>query len=159
MYSVAERDRAFMDEIVKNKTRTGEKQSSEQRNSPSEGTHSEVVAVVPVIEETPSIRKEKVTTGKIRVERKTTRELKKIQIPVKIEEIEIKRIPFNERVVEIPQTRVEGDTTIIPLIEERIVMERHYILKEEVRVRRVVREEINDVEAEVGSQDITIERD
>ncbi len=35
-----------------------------------------------------------------------------------------------------PETRQEGDTLVIPIVEEILVVERRLVLKEEVRVRR-----------------------
>ena len=37
----------------------------------------------------------------------------------------------------MPEARQEGDTTIIPIVEEVLVVERQLVLKEEVRIRRV----------------------
>ena len=36
----------------------------------------------------------------------------------------------------MPATRVDGNTTIIPIVEEVIYTEKHLILKEEIRVTR-----------------------
>jgi len=37
----------------------------------------------------------------------------------------------------VPPISQEGDTTIIPVVEEIVVVERRLVLKEEVRIRRV----------------------
>ena len=37
----------------------------------------------------------------------------------------------------MPEVRQEGDTTIIPIVEEILVVERRLVLKEEVHIRRV----------------------
>jgi len=37
----------------------------------------------------------------------------------------------------VPSISQEGDTTIIPVVEEIVVVERRLVLKEEIRVRRV----------------------
>ena len=37
----------------------------------------------------------------------------------------------------MPSISQEGDTTIIPVVEEIVVVERRLVLKEEIRVRRV----------------------
>ena len=39
--------------------------------------------------------------------------------------------------IDVPPTREEGDTTILSVVEEIIVIERRLILKEEVHIRRV----------------------
>jgi stress response protein YsnF len=51
--------------------------------------------------------------------------------------VEIERVPIDRTVEVAPPTRQEGDITIIPVVEEFVVVERRLILKEEVRVRRV----------------------
>jgi stress response protein YsnF len=50
---------------------------------------------------------------------------------------EIQRVPIDRTVEIVPPIRQEGDITIIPVVEEVIVVERRLVLKEEVRVRRV----------------------
>jgi stress response protein YsnF len=51
--------------------------------------------------------------------------------------VEIERVPIDQTVEVVPPIRQEGDTTIIPVVEEVVVVERRLVLKEEVRVRRV----------------------
>ena len=53
------------------------------------------------------------------------------------ERVEIERVPIGRPVDAIPPVRQEGDTTIMSVVEETIVVERHLILKEEVRIRRL----------------------
>ncbi len=50
------------------------------------------------------------------------------------EGVQIERIPVNEVVSELPTVRTEGETTIIPVVEEVLVVEKRYRLVEEVRV-------------------------
>jgi uncharacterized protein (TIGR02271 family) len=51
--------------------------------------------------------------------------------------VEIERVPIDRTVEVAPPIRQEGDITIIPVVEEFVVVERRLVLKEEVRVRRV----------------------
>ena len=53
------------------------------------------------------------------------------------ESVVIERVPMNKAVDAIPPIREEGDVTIMPVVEEVVVIERRLILKEEVRLRRV----------------------
>ena len=53
------------------------------------------------------------------------------------ERVEIERVPIGRPVDAIPPVRQEGDTTIMSVVEETIVVERRLILKEEVRIRRL----------------------
>lgn len=51
--------------------------------------------------------------------------------------VEIERLQIDRTVDVAPPVRQEGDVTIIPVVEEVVVVERRLVLKEEVRVRRV----------------------
>ena len=53
------------------------------------------------------------------------------------ERVEIERVPIGRPVDAIPPVRQEGDTTIISVVEETIIVERRLILKEEIRIRRL----------------------
>jgi uncharacterized protein (TIGR02271 family) len=52
-------------------------------------------------------------------------------------QIEIERVPIGRTIEGVPPVSHEGDITIIPVVEEVVVVERRLVLKEEVRVRRV----------------------
>jgi stress response protein YsnF len=51
--------------------------------------------------------------------------------------VEIERVPIGRTIEVVPSISQEGDTTIIPVVEEIVVVERRLVLKEEVRIRRV----------------------
>ncbi len=53
------------------------------------------------------------------------------------ERVEIERVPIGRVIEAVPPVREEGDTTIISVVEEIVVVERRLVLKEEVRLRRV----------------------
>ena len=53
------------------------------------------------------------------------------------ETVEIDRTPIGRQIDAMPAVRDEGDTIVIPIVEEVLVIERRLLLKEEVRVRRV----------------------
>lgn len=55
---------------------------------------------------------------------------------------EITRVPVNRPVEQPPEVRTEGDVTIIPVVEERLVVERRLVLTEEIHVRRVQAERV-----------------
>ena len=53
------------------------------------------------------------------------------------ERVQIDRIPIGRQVDAVPPVRQEGDTTILSVVEETIVVERRLILKEEIHIRRL----------------------
>src|SRR6266481_2072168 len=55
--------------------------------------------------------------------------------------VEIERVPIGRTIEVVPSISQEGDTTIIPVVEEIVAVERRLVLKEEVRIRRVTTKE------------------
>ena len=47
------------------------------------------------------------------------------------------RVPIDREVDAVPSIRTEGDVTIIPVVEERIVVRCQLVLREEVHVRNL----------------------
>jgi uncharacterized protein (TIGR02271 family) len=83
-----------------------------------------------------SVEKEAVETGRVRVNKQTrTREVF-VDEDLLREHAEIERTPIGRQVFEAPPVRQDGETTIIPIVEEVLHTERRLILKEEVKITR-----------------------
>jgi uncharacterized protein (TIGR02271 family) len=83
-----------------------------------------------------TVEKEAVETGRVRVSKHThTREVAIDENLLK-ESAEIETIPIGRQIFEMPVVRHEGETTIIPIVEEVLHTERRLVLKEEVRITR-----------------------
>jgi len=93
--------------------------------------------VVPLHEEAVSITKQQLITGGVQVSTVTHERKHLVDELLACESVEIDRIPIGKTVEYAPQVREEGDTIIIPVVEEVLVVERRLLLKEEVRLRRV----------------------
>ena len=52
-------------------------------------------------------------------------------------EVVIERVRIDRIVEDVPPVRTEGDVTILPVVEEELVLVRRLVLKEEVRIRTV----------------------
>ncbi len=61
------------------------------------------------------------------------------------EHVEVERVPINQVIDQPAVTRREGDTLIIPVMEEVLVVEKRLILKEEVRIT-TRRSEVRDTQ-------------
>lgn len=94
-------------------------------------------ATLQLLAEDLSVTKETRETGRVRVSTHTREREALIDEDLARERVEIETIPIARRIDAIPQVRQEGDTTIIPVVEERLVVDRQLVLKEEVRVKRV----------------------
>lgn len=72
--------------------------------------------------------------------------------------IEIERVPIGRMVEAVPPIREEGDTTILPVVEEVVVVERRLVLKEEVHIRRLRSTERHQEVVTLRTQDAVITR-
>ena len=73
--------------------------------------------------------------------------------------VEIERFPIDQTVEAMPPIRQEGDITIIPVVEEIVVVERRLVLKEEVRVRRVSTKEQHQETLVLRQQEAVVTRE
>lgn len=90
-------------------------------------------------EEQAEITKTKVVDRRVRLTRTTHAEEKVLETELSQEQVVVEHVLKNVPVEEnnIPQVREEGDTLIIPVIEEQVEIIRRYVLKEEVHIRKV----------------------
>ncbi len=91
---------------------------------------------IPEIEEQLEIRKEIIETGKIRVRKTVTASETVVDEPLFTESYDIDRVPINRIVGETTESRYEGETLILPIFEEVLVVEKRLILREEIRLTR-----------------------
>jgi stress response protein YsnF len=73
-------------------------------------------------------------------------------------QIERRRIDQPVPYEEPPGTRTEGDTTIFPILEEIVVVEKRLILREEIRVTRIRQERPSSQEIAVKREQLHVER-
>jgi uncharacterized protein (TIGR02271 family) len=92
--------------------------------------------VLPVLEERLEVSKREVETGRLRLQKRVREEEQTVDEPLLADEIIIERVPVNRLVDRPAAARMEGDTTVIPLFEEQIVLQKRLVLREEVRVTR-----------------------
>ena len=59
----------------------------------------------------------------------------------------------------MPDVRQEGDITIVPVMAEEIVVTKRLILKEELHIRRVRREETRQHTVTLREQTVDVERE
>lgn len=93
--------------------------------------------VIPVVEERLEVARERVETGRVRISKSVEAREVVVDDPLKRETVRVEHVPINQVVTgEVPQVREEGDVTVIPILEERIVTRTELVLVEEVRIHR-----------------------
>ncbi|MCW6508658.1 YsnF/AvaK domain-containing protein [Lichenifustis flavocetrariae] len=92
---------------------------------------------VELIEEVADVGVRDVVTGRVRVETRVKQFEELARMELQSDVVEVSHVPIGRAIVgDVPQTRVEGDLTIIPIFEEIMVVEKRLVLKEEIHIRR-----------------------
>ena len=73
----------------------------------------------------------------VRASRTTSFRDQAVEADLNQELVVVERVAIGRIVDAVPPVRQEGDVTIMPVVEEELVMVRRLILKEEVHLRRV----------------------
>ncbi|WP_447984667.1 YsnF/AvaK domain-containing protein [Nitrospira sp. Nam74] len=97
---------------------------------------SEKPIVVPVVQEELQVGLQKTETGRVQITKSVQERDVLVQQASMHEEIEVERVSVNRFIAEPASIRYEGDTMIIPVMEEVAVIETRLRLKEELRVTK-----------------------
>ena len=114
--------------------------------------------VVPLHAEEVSVAKKRVVTGQVKVGTITRESEQLVEELLEHEHVEVERTAIGKEVDKAPPVREEGDTLIIPILEEIVVVERRLLLKEEVRVRRTREKQPYQERVVVRKQEAVITR-
>src|SRR3954470_22218552 len=87
--------------------------------------------VIPVIEEDVVAGARPVKTGSVRVDKHVEKRIRRVEAPLLHEDVEVRHVPINKVVSEAPSVRRHGDTIIVPVVEEELVITKRLVLKEE----------------------------
>lgn len=105
----------------------------------SEPLGDEVTHVLPIIEERAIVRREITETGRVRITRQVHETDEQVNVPLQHEEVAVEHVSLNQTLpagAQAPATRYEGDTLIIPVVREIVVVETRLLLVEELRVTK-----------------------
>ena len=126
--------------------------------APREEPAETIYAVVPVVTEDLEVQKRRVETGTVRLTKVVHEREEEIDEPLWREEVEVTRVPI-QRVVEAPPpVREDNGTTIIPVVEEVLVVEKRWMLREEIHIRRRRIETHQPQHITLHSEEVQVER-
>jgi uncharacterized protein (TIGR02271 family) len=121
-------------------------------------TADESTLVVPVIDETLTVHTRQRETGLVQIRKTIHERIETVDPLLYAEEVEVERVAVN-RFVDAPMpVRHEEDTTIIPLLEEVLVVEKRLLLREEVRITKARREVHNPQTVKLREERVEIVR-
>ena len=92
--------------------------------------------VMPVVAEELRVERRVVETGRVRLTKKVFEREEVIDASVMREEVDVRRVAVNRPVSEPPPVRYEGETMIVPVFEEVLVVEKRLVLREELHITR-----------------------
>jgi stress response protein YsnF len=114
--------------------------------------------VIPLAAEQAEVSKRTVPVARVTVRTVTEERDEVIDVPVATERVEITRVPMDRIVDSAPPIQEQGDVTIIPVVEEVIVVERRLRVKEEIHLRRVRTSGCHHETVKVRAQTVDVAR-
>jgi uncharacterized protein (TIGR02271 family) len=114
--------------------------------------------VIPIIQEEITVEKQVIETGKVRISKRVSEHEELVDVPLFREEVSVERVPINLIVEARPPVRQEGDTMIIPVVQEQIVVQKKLVLVEELRVRKQIIEHHAPQSVNVLKEEVDIKR-
>lgn len=116
---------------------------------------------IPVIEEQLAVGTRVVDTGRgVRIHKTVSEQAVTIDERLAREQVEVRHVPVDRIVAlsEAPATRYEGDTLVVPVLEEVLVVERRLRIKEELHITRVRHEEHYRDTVPLKAEQVVVER-
>lgn len=113
---------------------------------------------VPVVREEIEVRKDVVEAGRVRVSKDVSHHVRPVDTVVAHDEVSVETVPINVYVDLAPSIRQEGDTTVIPVLREVVVVTKYLLVVEEVRITRRRVETVDRQEVEVREEVVEVER-
>jgi len=114
--------------------------------------------IVPVIMEELDVQTRQVETGAVRLTKTVHEREELIDEPLWQEKVEVKRVAVNRVVDSPPSVRHEGDTMIVPVLEEVLVVEKRLMLIEELHISKQRVETHNPQRVTLRSEEVAVER-
>lgn len=113
---------------------------------------------VPVSREEVEVTTRVVDTGRgVRVSKTVTEQPEEVRETLWHETVDVQRVPVDRVVAEAPPSRYEGDVLIVPVLEEILVVEKRYRIREELHITRVRRQHEHRETVPLRVEDVRVE--
>lgn len=98
---------------------------------------------IPIVEETAHVYKRAGTTDRVTVRTGVEELTTTVDQELLRGEVTVRRVPVDRAIDAAPAVRTEGDVTIVPVVEERLIVRKQLFLVEELHLSRAtVRERV-----------------
>ncbi len=126
--------------------------------APTTGNRDDMLATIPLVEERFQVTKREIESGRVLVRVSVDERQETLSEKVSRDDVQVEHVAKNVRVTEVPHVRLEGDTTIVPVVEEVLIVEKALVLVEEIHIRRRTVSETVKIPVTIKSERATIER-
>jgi len=114
--------------------------------------------VLPISQEQLNVDRRTVQTGSVAIHKTVQEQVQVVDEAIFSEEVNVERVPINQPVDTPPPVRHEGDTLVIPLVEEVLYVEKRLVLREEIHVKKLRRELHDPQQVTLRQEKVEIER-
>jgi uncharacterized protein (TIGR02271 family) len=114
--------------------------------------------VVPVLEEEVEVHRRKVARERVRVTTQVSEREQVVDLKTVHEDISVERVPIGRVVDAAEAPRQEGDTLVVPVYDEVLVVEKRLVLREELRLVRTRSEHVDQQRVTLRREDVQVER-
>src|SRR5690606_33264616 len=114
------------------------------------------VQTIPVMEEELVVDKHTKRSG-VRVHKAIHERQEEVDLTHSTVDVKVERVPIDRIVDAPPGVRTEGDTTIIPVLEEVAVVEKRWMLREELRITRHRFDQPQSQRVTLRREEVTVE--
>lgn len=115
--------------------------------------------ILQVVAETATLQKRDIVTGRVRVSTRTETAEELVSAVLDGSDVEVTRIGVDRDIEVAPPVRTEGDVTVIPVVEEILVVEKRLVLREEIHIRQTKKPQSVELPVTLRKQHAVIERD
>ncbi len=114
---------------------------------------------IPVLEERLDVRARPVEIGRARVRKDVEERVERHPVRLRRQEVRVERVPIDREVAGVVEPFMDGDVYVVPVLEEQVVIQRRLVVREEIRVRRVLSEREETLEVPLRGERVTVEED
>src|SRR5215208_5296144 len=94
--------------------------------------------------------------GVVSVRKRVRTDRERIEVPTRREEVTVERVPVSEGTA-ATEAQIGDEEVRVPVTEEEVVVEKRPVVKEEVRIRKDVVEDMEVVEEDVRREEIDVD--
>lgn len=116
--------------------------------------------IVPLVEEFAEVEKVIVDRGGFRISKTVEVQTHTVDEPLQHFRCEVERRAVNKQLdgMAVPTMRYEGETLVVPVIEEVLVTEKRLVLVEEVRITRIASTHSSPETVQLRKENVVVQR-